>query len=324
MIDHCSFSWGSDEAISTRSWSGKPSNNITFQRILIAESKTGSLMGNGDDFDMAENQSTHKNLFFNVNHRFPNVQSNGRMDIINNVVYDWGARLCNLFGRSSINYINNYHGLGYKRPFSVIPDGKSKPLNMIAYDSGDLDIYAKGNYIEDVFTDLDADNKTLFYVWGPDDGYAQNKLANSSNFTESMHTLIGNPLPILSATENFEDVVNNVGANAYIDNTGNVVTSIDAIDREYLEIIKSGGYERFRDDNGEYIFRNYARYINFHANVNNVPINSRKENYDTDGDGMPDAWEIANNLNHLVKDALGDINDNGYTNLEEFFNIVDK
>ena len=30
------------------------------------------------------------------------------------------------------------------------------------------------------------------------------------------------------------------------------------------------------------------------------------ENPDTDGDGMPDGWEVQNNLNPLMNDAAGD------------------
>lgn len=39
---------------------------------------------------------------------------------------------------------------------------------------------------------------------------------------------------------------------------------------------------------------------------------------DDDNDGMPDAWEIANNLDPLVNDAAGDPDGDGATNFEEF------
>ena len=40
---------------------------------------------------------------------------------------------------------------------------------------------------------------------------------------------------------------------------------------------------------------------------------------DTDGDGMPDAWEIAHGLNPLVNDAGLDPDNDGMTNLQEYF-----
>ena len=39
---------------------------------------------------------------------------------------------------------------------------------------------------------------------------------------------------------------------------------------------------------------------------------------DDDNDGMPDAWEIANGLNPLIKDSAFDADSDGATNLEEY------
>jgi hypothetical protein len=41
---------------------------------------------------------------------------------------------------------------------------------------------------------------------------------------------------------------------------------------------------------------------------------------DTDGDGMPDAWEKARGLDPTVNDSAGDRDGDGYTNIEEFLN----
>lgn len=46
---------------------------------------------------------------------------------------------------------------------------------------------------------------------------------------------------------------------------------------------------------------------------------SRPSDYDSDYDGMPDKWEIANNLDPIdPNDRNADVNDDGYTNLESF------
>ena len=45
---------------------------------------------------------------------------------------------------------------------------------------------------------------------------------------------------------------------------------------------------------------------------------------DIDGDGMPDEWEVANGLNpNDPSDANGDINGDGYTNIEKYINAID-
>ena len=46
-------------------------------------------------------------------------------------------------------------------------------------------------------------------------------------------------------------------------------------------------------------------------------------NADTDGDGLPDGWEVANHLNPLANDASGDPDGDGFTNLEEYQNFTD-
>lgn len=45
---------------------------------------------------------------------------------------------------------------------------------------------------------------------------------------------------------------------------------------------------------------------------------------DSDGDGMPDAWETANGLNpNDPADANMDCNGDGYTNIEKYINGID-
>jgi hypothetical protein len=43
---------------------------------------------------------------------------------------------------------------------------------------------------------------------------------------------------------------------------------------------------------------------------------------DTDGDGMPDAWETERGLNPNVNDSAADRDGDGYTNIEEYVNGI--
>ena len=49
---------------------------------------------------------------------------------------------------------------------------------------------------------------------------------------------------------------------------------------------------------------------------------NRPVGWDTDGDGMPDTWEIAHGLNPNVANNNGDFDNDFYTDLEEYLNEI--
>ena len=64
-------------------------------------------------------------------------------------------------------------------------------------------------------------------------------------------------------------------------------------------------------------------YKEFQNSISDIPINVHPSDYDTDGDGMPDEWEKLRGLDPYKQDHNEDTDGNGYTNLEEFLNLVD-
>lgn len=61
-----------------------------------------------------------------------------------------------------------------------------------------------------------------------------------------------------------------------------------------------------------------AREIDGDTNGTAIVDMGAYEFLDTDGDGIPDYWEIANSLNHLVSDSGNDPDSDGLTNLQEY------
>lgn len=312
ILDHVSVSWGGDETISVRG----NSDNITFQRLIVSEGKTGSLFGDSDSPEYTENLSFHSSLFFNISHRTPNVSSNGRVDVINNVIQDWQYRLTRTIGAVQLNLMNNYYAMGDKNSI-----GNS--VNA-AVENGNPRIYTHGNYVDKgVLTDPNADN---WFLWKEFDLGVMDTPLSTQYEVNSQYPLLGAELPVLSAVDAYFDVIGNVGCNRYIANNLEVMNGSDSIDREYLSIMdgrKEGSYTYYKmDSNGE-TFTSEARYLNFQSSITSTPIATRPSNWDSDGDGMPNSWEISKGLNPDLDDSKGDLDGDGYTNIEEYLNIVD-
>ena len=75
---------------------------------MIQDSSTGALLGtlssNGDF-------TAVNNVFANMSHRFPNTTAGvgQQCDVVNNIVYNWKARLSRVEGEGDYNFINNYY-----------------------------------------------------------------------------------------------------------------------------------------------------------------------------------------------------------------------
>ena len=138
--------------------------------------------------------------------------------------------------------------------------------------------------------------------------------------------LVGAPVPIKTATQAYQDIVNNpdVGANKFLNSNGSVGYHTDTQDSFYLAKMAEGEgaghpyqmYSNVRSWFGE------SMYQNFVSSITGTPIETRPANYDTDRDGMADDWERAT-FGNLSRDGKGDLDGDGYTDLEEFLNLVD-
>ena len=148
IFDHCSISWTIDEAFSSRS-----GLNITLQRTLISEALNEAGHKNypaGTQHGYAasiggEIGSFHHNLLAHCAGRNWSLAGGlthgtttyaGRLDIRNNVVYNWRNRTTD-GGAHEVNFVNNYYKPGavwpamVRSPFIRVPVTSSFDLSAI-------------------------------------------------------------------------------------------------------------------------------------------------------------------------------------------------
>lgn len=113
VIDHCSFSWSVDENADSYRWA----SDFTFSWCIFSEALRKSIHKKGDhSMGMllgpgSTRSSIHHCLFAHNNSRNPRVKS-GRRDVVNNVVYNWGAFIAPFSGCPEVNFVANYFKAG--------------------------------------------------------------------------------------------------------------------------------------------------------------------------------------------------------------------
>ena len=153
IVDHCSVSWTIDEAFSSRN-----SRNITLQRTLIAEALNiaghdnygpgaahGYAASIGGDIG-----SFHHNLLAHCYGRNWSLAGGldgdgyyaGRLDIFNNVIYNWGTRTTD-GGAHKVNFVNNFYKKGAASIHNYILTAQLEGLG-----KGSQSYYYTGNILQ--------------------------------------------------------------------------------------------------------------------------------------------------------------------------------
>lgn len=329
IIDHCSMSWSIDETTSLYNV-----KNVTLQYNIISESLYDSYHvkgkhGYGGIFG-GQNSSYLFNLFAHHSSRTPRF--NGAryksqkyadsLEFCNNVIYNWG-NINSAYGGEGgkYNMINNYYKAGPATPGNLTTSSTSNKRHRILYytsfyiEDGDTvwggKFYINGNYTHG-YPDVTADNWTLGVQKDSYSGSEALKAAAKQNQPYA----ISDYIPV-SSQNAYELVIQHAGA---------ILPKRDALDSRIIEELATGK-ATFEGDAYKTVtstgVSHPAGIIDSQEDVGGYPqYTSTPAPTDTDHDGMPDEWELANNLNPNDPADRNLTDEDGYTMLEVWLNGI--
>lgn len=331
VVDHCSVSWSIDECLSVYG-----SRNISVQWNIVSQSLVNSghskgAHGYGGNWG-GSGASYHHNLMAHHTSRTPRLgprpgtQTDERMDMRNNVIYNWGGNGCYGGEGMNVNIVNNYY--------------KPGPGTLTRNATIQRRIAAPGIRTSE-YTGHNTSNPNqwdvMWHVWGK-------------------YYVVGN------VNSRFSDVTNDnwtYGVYNQIDASGNDGTytqatkdtmRIDApisygyvtthtADKAYEKVVEYAGASYKRDSHDAYIADDVRNGVASHCapgtttgfidnqdQAGGFPtLASAAAPVDTDGDGMPDEWEKENGLDPNNADDRNKYNLDSrryYTNLEVYCNSL--
>ena len=346
IVDHCSVSWSIDECLSIYGV-----RNATVQWCIAAQSLQASghskgAHGYGGNWG-GSGVTYHHNLLAHHESRVPRLgpryttQLDERLDMRNNVFYNWAGLGCYGGEAMNVNIVNNYYKPG---PGTAKRDAKTIQRRIAAigvrtneyvqqYDDYAPTLHKWGTFYIDgnvntKYDDVTKDN----WTYGV---YNQTKNDESVDFTYT------------------EDVKKQMKLEEPIEFVH--VTTHSANDA-YNRVIRYAGCSKVRDSYDDFIinetenglatytgsgYEDGGKHYDNNPGMINTPEDNRPADApadwspwpeltyvpgsvatDTDGDGMPDDYEIANKLDPKNPDDGAEDSGNGYTNLEVYLNSL--
>jgi len=294
IVDHCAFSWSTDEGINT--WHG--AKMITVQWCVMSEPLNHSIHEKGPHGYCASiggyKASFHHNLLANGAARNPSIAGNNQnptvmLDFRNCVISNWGHRSCD--GKPlSINLVNNYYKPGpatneeVKRRIARIDNAERMGFSCIWY--------IDGNTVEG-FPEISANN------WAGGVDFEEGTSAERNRRKEPFEAA---PVITQPAGEAYELVLKYAGC----------YWNRDTQEERIIEQVRTGNYTASK--NG---------LIDRVEQAGGWPeLKTGKLPKDTDKDGMPDEWEQKNGSNATDPSDGKTISANGYMNIENYINSL--
>jgi len=299
ILDHLSLSWGIDGNSDYRG-----NKNMTLQWLLYAEALHDTIHYEGAPHAMCTslrdchgNTTLHHNVYSTSRSRHATIGGgSGRkgfahvlVDYRNCVDYNWQGTTN--FGGMKINVVNNYYKPG---PCS---DPTRPPIQMKDGDTTKARGFMSGNYFEGMPGSF-----------------------NNDNYSAVIYTNTGNYMSTTRAQWEWKQPFSPNGFQPYT----------QTAQQAYQACLRYAGCSLTRDTVDERIVNNIAtgkgQLINSQEDVggwDDYPEVARPQGWDIDGDGMPGEWEKQHGLDPASPaDGNGDLDHDGFTNLEEYLNSL--
>ena len=320
IIDHCNFGWSGEENLTFYD-----NRYTTVQWTIFHDALYDDGHGKGNRGYGSQTggicATYHHNLWTNNESRSPRLngarttnETNVFIEFINNVVYNWGSSSAayggdvNAGDRShTCNFISNYY-----KPGPATPSTKNFFTNYIVSGANIPKWYLSGN-IMDGYPTISSNNWSGFtWKWSGTAGTAL-----PTKVTAGSDTLLLPPSNVVynnvwvdyspyktniqSATDAYNSILSKVGT-----------VNRDTVERRVIREVKNGT-ATFKASLGTWgiIDKSYNA-------EGYIPYTNSVAPTDTDNDGMPDAWELANGLDPNNPDDRNIKTPEGYTALEVY------
>lgn len=335
IIDHCSMSWSTDEVASFYG-----NTNFTMQWCILSEGLYNSIHPKNQPHGYGgiwggSPATFHHNLMAHVYSRTPRLCGSRytglpdaeEVDLRNNVFYNWSGQGGYAGEGGSYNFVNNYYKPGAatnERAASMnsrrnllyrifAPDknvDEEHPIN-----AGNWGVFhLSGNYFDGTSPHLNSAFQNNLNNVNADNWIGLQPLSTPPKGEESLKARTEFSITpdagefTQSARDAYSSVLSFAGASL----------KRDEIDTRIIEETRNGTY-RFTGSNGA-----TGGMIDSQTDVGGWPSYALGTALrDTDGDGIPDEWEIANGLNpRSSADGVKYNLDRNYTNLEVYLNSL--
>ena len=335
IIDHCSVSWSVDECLSVYGC-----ENLTVQWCIVSESlrHSGHSKGaHGYGGNWGGNKATyHHNLMAHHASRAPRLgpragtQENEYVDYRNNVIYNWAGNGCYGGEGMKINIVDNYY-----KP------GPATPNSAVRYRIAKIGIRTEE------YCNTYPAFAPMKHVWGKyyvnGNVVEGNAEVTSDNWTKGIYAQINNN----DCDGLFTDVTRDtIRLNEPLET--NVITKHTA-QRAFRQVLRYAGASLDRDiidhrivqetEYGTYTYKgSVSGALGLIDTQDDVKPNgalsawpelsdrgvTAEQLLDSDGDGMPDYWEIEMGLNpfNAADGKIATLSAEGYTNLEVYMNSL--